>query len=151
MANYQEARVKLTNTQLNKLKSAPKNNAGTILRKNKKNFEDEELPHELFLTTRQRTKIKNAFAKNMSTDIKLSKARISIIIQSGGSFSSWLGNFGAWLGKFERKISGKRAVKVEKGFTLFTSNEDINDIIKIINSLEDSGILIDGVTEITKH
>ena len=144
MANYQEARVKLTNTQLNKLKSAAKNNAGTILRKNKKNFEDEELPHELFLTTRQRTKIKNAFAKNMSTDIKLSKARISIIIQSGGSFSSWLG-------KFERKISGKRAVKVEKGFTLFTSNEDINDIIKIINSLEDSGILIDGVTEITKH
>ena len=45
MANYQEARVKLTNTQLNKLKSAAKNKTGTILRINKKSFEDEELPH----------------------------------------------------------------------------------------------------------
>ena len=40
MANYQEARIKLTNTQLNKLKSAAKNKAGTILRLNRKNFED---------------------------------------------------------------------------------------------------------------
>ena len=47
---------------------------GTILRINKKNCEDEELPHELFLTTRQKTKIRNAFANNVSTDIKLSKA-----------------------------------------------------------------------------
>ena len=86
MANYQEARVKLTNTQLNKLKSAAKNRKGTIIRLNKKNFEDEELPHELFLTTRQTTKIRNAYANNMSTDIKLSKAQISKIIQSVGSF-----------------------------------------------------------------
>ena len=46
----------------------------------KKNFEDEELPHELFLTTRQTTEIRNDFATNMSTDIKLSKAQISKII-----------------------------------------------------------------------
>ena len=59
MANYQEATVKLTNTQLNKLKSAAKNNARTESRLNKKNFEDKELPHELFLTTRQTTKIRN--------------------------------------------------------------------------------------------
>ena len=59
MANYQEATVKLTNTQLNKSKSAAKNNARTELRLNKKNFEDKELPHELFLTTRQTTKIRN--------------------------------------------------------------------------------------------
>ena len=45
MANCEEARVKLTNTQLNKLKSAAKNKAGVILRLNKKNFENEELPH----------------------------------------------------------------------------------------------------------
>ena len=45
MANYQEVRVKLTNTQLNKLKSAAQNKTGTILRSNKKNFEDEELSH----------------------------------------------------------------------------------------------------------
>ena len=89
MANYQEARVKLTNTQL---KSAGKRKTGTLLRVNKKNFEDEELPHELFLTRRQTTIIRNIFPKNMSTDIKLSKTQISKIIQSGGSFGSWLDN-----------------------------------------------------------
>ena len=52
----------------------------------------EELSHELFLTTRQTTKVRNAFANNMSTDIRLSKAQIYKIIQSGWSFSSWLGN-----------------------------------------------------------
>ena len=65
MANYQEARVKLINTQLTKLKSAEKNKTGTILRLNKKNFENEELPHELFLTTRRTTKIRSVFANNM--------------------------------------------------------------------------------------
>ena len=75
MASYQEAKVKLTNTKLNKLKSAVKNKTGAILITNKKNFQDEEFPHELFLTTRQTTKIRNAFAKNMLTDIKLSKAQ----------------------------------------------------------------------------
>ena len=80
MANYQEARVKLTNKQLNKLKYAAKNNARAMLRLNKKNFEDEEWPHEFFPTTRQTTKIRNVFANNMSTDIKLNKAQISKII-----------------------------------------------------------------------
>ena len=80
MENYQKAIVKLTNTQLNKLKSARQNKAGTILRLNKKNNEVRELPHELFLTTRQPTKIKNTFANNMSTDIKPSKALNSIAI-----------------------------------------------------------------------
>ena len=75
MANYQEARVKLTNTQLNKLKSAAKSKTGTILRLIKKNFEDEELSHELFLTTRQITMIRNAFANNISTDIRLEKLK----------------------------------------------------------------------------
>ena len=94
MANYQEVRVKLTNTQLNKLKSAAKSKTRTILRFSKKNFEDEELPHELFLTKRQTTKIRNVFSNNMSTDIKLSKDQISKINQSSGSFGSWLGNLG---------------------------------------------------------
>ena len=52
------------------------------------------MPHKLFLTARQTAKIRNAFANNMSTDIILSKAQISKIIQSGGSFGSWLGNLG---------------------------------------------------------
>ena len=62
------------------------------MRLNKKNFEDEELPHELFVTTRKTTKVRNAFANNMSTDINLSKAQASKIIQSGESFRLWLGN-----------------------------------------------------------
>ena len=74
MANYQEARVKSTNTQLNKLKSATKNKKGSILRLIKKKFKGKEFPHELFLTTRQTNKIRNYFANNMPTDIKLSKA-----------------------------------------------------------------------------
>ena len=55
---------------------------------------DKELPHELFLTTRQTTKVRNTFANNMSTDKKLSKAQISKIIQSDGSFGSFLANLG---------------------------------------------------------
>ena len=91
MENYQDVTVKLINTQLNKWKPALKNKTGAILRINEKNFQGEEVPHELFLTTRQTTKIRNVFPNNMSTDIKLRKVQISEIIQSGGSFVSWLG------------------------------------------------------------
>ena len=155
-------RVKLTITQLNKFKSATKNETGTILRLTKKNFQDEELPYELFLTTRQTTKLRTAFANDMSTDINFSKVQISTIIQSVGSFGSWLGNFkkkalantaitlargnlpglvsnliSSAVNKLDRKTSGKGAARPEKGFTLFISNEDMNDdIIKIIKSLE---------------
>ena len=84
----QETRVKLTNTQLNKLKSTVKNTTGATLRITKKNFQVEELPHELFLTTRQTTRKKNAFAHNISTNIKLSKVQIYKIFQSGGFLGS---------------------------------------------------------------
>ena len=77
MGNYQEARIKLTNTKIKKIKSAAKNKIGTMLRLNKKNFENKELPHELSLTTRQINKVRNAFVDNISTDIKFSKAQIS--------------------------------------------------------------------------
>ena len=97
MVNWEE-RVKLTNTQLNKFKvCSKKNKTGTILRLNKKKYEDEELPHKLFLTTRQITKIRNPFANNMSTDIRLSQAQISKIIQSGGFL-------GKTLGKLSKKV-----------------------------------------------
>ena len=49
-----------------------------------------DLPHELSLTTRQKIKLRNAFNNNMSTDLKLSKAQISKIIQSGGFLGSLL-------------------------------------------------------------
>ena len=143
---------------------------------NKKNLEDEELTHELFLTTRQTTKIRNAFANNMSTDIKFNKVQISKIIQLGRSFGSWLGNLGKKaltntaiplardnlpvlvinlnsnaINELERKISGTGAVRAGKRFTFFISNEDINEIIKIRKSLKDSGVLIDRVTETVTH
>ena len=91
MVNYQEARVKLTNTQLSKPKSAARNDTGTTLRITRKNFQDDELLHELFLKKRQKTKIRNAFADNMSTDIKFSNAQKSKIIQWGEFLGSWLG------------------------------------------------------------
>ena len=65
------------NTQLDKLKTAAKNNTGTTLRITKKNFQGKKLPHKSFLTTRQKTKIMNAFTNNMSTDIKFSKYQLT--------------------------------------------------------------------------
>ena len=50
------------------------------------------MPHELFLTTRQTTKIRNALANSMSIDIKHSKTQISKMIQSGRFLCSWLAN-----------------------------------------------------------
>ena len=69
MEIYEEARVKLTNAQLNKLKSTATNKTGTTLRITKKKFQDEELPHELFLSTRQKTKKSND--NNISKDLNL--------------------------------------------------------------------------------
>ena len=53
-------------------------------------FDENNLLHELSLTTRQKTKLRNAFNNNMSTDLKLSKAQISKIIQSGRFLGSLL-------------------------------------------------------------
>ena len=53
--------------------------------------------------------------------------------------------------KLERKIIGKALIRALKGFTLFIFNMDMNDISKIIKSLEDSGALTNGVAEIVNH
>ena len=71
MVNYQEVRDKLTNAQLNKLKSAAESKTETVLWSNKKKVEDEELPRELFLRTTRTIKIRNGFTNNMSTSKKL--------------------------------------------------------------------------------
>ena len=84
MVEYSKVNVKLSDTQLKKLKTAVENKAGTTIRMNLKMFAENDLPHELLLTTRQKTNLRNAFNKNMSTDLKISKAQISKIIQSGG-------------------------------------------------------------------
>ena len=73
-------RVKITNTHLNKLESAATNKKWTTFRINEKT-QDKEIARELFVITRQTTKIRNTFANNMSTGINLSKAQISKIIR----------------------------------------------------------------------
>ena len=84
MAEYSKVNVKLSDAQLKKLKTAAKNKTGGTLRISFKIFKRNDLLHELLLTTRQKTKLRNAFNNSMSTDLKLSKAAISKIIQSGG-------------------------------------------------------------------
>ena len=84
MVEYSKVNVKLSDTQLKKLKTAVKNKTGTTLRMSLKMLDGNDLPHELLLTTRQKTKLRNAINNNMPIDFKLSKAQMSKIIQSGG-------------------------------------------------------------------
>ena len=84
MVEYTNVNVRLSNSQLKKLKDAVSNNTGTTLGISLKMFNGNDLPRELLLTTRQKTKIRNAFNNNTSTDIKLCNAQINKIIQSGG-------------------------------------------------------------------
>ena len=83
MVKYSKINCKLTNVQLNKLKKSVKSNEGATLRLSIKNFNKDELPHELLLTTRQNTKLRNAINNNSATDIKLSKDQIKKLIQPG--------------------------------------------------------------------
>ena len=84
MVEHNKVNIKLSDAQLKKLKDAVKDNTETTLRINLKMFDGNELPHELLLSTRQKAKLRNAFNNNKSADIKLSKAQIVKIIQSGG-------------------------------------------------------------------
>ena len=90
MVEYSTVNVKLTDTQLKKPKAPVKNNTGTTLRIILKMLNENHLPHELLLTTRQKAKLRNALNNNMSTDIKLSNAQITKRIQSGGFLGSLL-------------------------------------------------------------
>ena len=158
MVEYTKINCKLTNVQINKFKKAVKSNEEIKLRLGIKNFNKNELPHELLLTTRQNN-------NNLATDIKLSKAQIKKLIQSGGFsgklFSKLAGplmkvamplakNVLAPLGLtaamsaidgcIQKKIHGS-------GVKLIIEQEDMNNIIKIIEALENSGILLKGVTK----
>ena len=93
MVEYSKTNCKLTNVQLSKLKKAVKSNEGATLRLAIKNFNKDELPHELLLTARQNTKLSNAINNNLATDIKLSKAQIKKIIQVGGFLGKLLSKF----------------------------------------------------------
>ena len=92
MTQYNSLNVKLSNSQLNKLKSAIKNESEVVLRLSSKIIGDNEsnFPHKLLLTDRQVSSLRKSFANNSSADIKLSKTQLSKMIQSGGFLSRLL-------------------------------------------------------------
>ena len=169
MVEYGEVNSKLTNVQLNKLKKAVKSNERATLRLGNKNFNKDERPHELLWTTRQNTKLRNALNNNSATDIKLTKAQIKKMIQSGGFLGKLLSKLAGPLmkvalplaknilaplgltaamsaidGSIQKKIHGL-------GVKLIIEQEDMNDIMKIIKALENSGILLKGVSKAIKN
>ena len=92
MTPYNSLNVKLSNSQLDKLKSAEENETEVVLRLSSNTIGDDEtnIPHELLLTNRQVPNLRKAFANYLSADIKLSKTRISKMIQSEGFFGRLL-------------------------------------------------------------
>ena len=104
MVEYSKVNVKLSDSQLYKLETAAKNRQDLTLRMNIKIFNG-NLPHELLLTTRQNTKLRNEFENNMSTDIKLTKAEISKTTQSGGFLGSLLSKIAGSLMKVAVPLS----------------------------------------------
>ena len=141
---------------------------------NLKMFNGNDLSNELLLTAREKTKLRNSFNKNMSTDWKLSKDQVSKIIQSGGFLGRLLGPLlktGLPLIKNVIKPLAK-SVLIPLGLTaaasaadagihkkilgsgttaLVISNEEMNDIMKIVQTLEDSNILLKRVTKTIKN
>ena len=123
----------------------------------------------MLLTTRQNTKLRIALNNNSGTDIKLSKAQINKIIQSGGFLGKLLSKLAGPLmkvalplaknvlaslgltaaisaidGSIQKKIHGS-------GVKLIIEQEDMNDIMKVIKAFENSGILLKGVSKSIKH
>ena len=113
--------VKLPDSQPNKLQNAVKNNQGTT-----------NLPHELLLTTIQTTKLRNSIENNMSTDIKLSKAQIPKISQSGGCLGSLLSKIAGPLMKVAAPLVQK--VLAPLGLTAAMSATDVGIQKKIHGS-----------------
>ena len=166
--------TELSNSQLNELKSAIKNENDVVIRLSLNMIGDSNdkgnFPHELLLTNRQVSSIRKAFANNSSVDIKFSKAQLSKMIQSGGFLSKLLGPLlktGLSLIKNVIKPLAK-SVLIPLGLTaaasaadagihkkilgsgnttLIISNKDMEDLIKIVKSPEDSGLLLKRVTE----
>ena len=165
MVEYSKINCKLTNVQLKKLKKAVKSNEGATLKLGIKNFNKDELPYELLLTTRQSTKLRNDINNNLATDIKLSKTQIKKIIQSGGFLGKLLSKLAGPLMKVAMPlaknvlallgltaamsvIDGSKQKKIHGSrIKLIIDEEDMKDIMKIIEALESSGILLKGVSK----
>ena len=136
---------------------------------NARMFNSDNLPHELLLITRQTTKLTNAIKNNMPTDVKLSKAQISRIIQSGGFLGKLLGPLlktglpslksvikpldllGLTTASSAIDAGVQKKIFDSGTTTLVTSNEEINDIMKIVQALENSSIFSKGVTKTIKN
>ena len=172
MTQYNSLNVKLSNSQLNKLKPAIKNETDVVLRlssnmvgnsNNETNF-----PHKLLLTKRQILSLRKAFANHTSADIKLSKAQLTKMQKVGLlTFLTQLLKSGLPLLKSVVKPLGmlglnaaasatdaainKKILGSGNHITLIISNDDMQDLLKIVKSLEDSGILLDGITETVKN
>ena len=157
MTQYNSLNVKLSNSQLNKWKSAIKNETEIILRLSSNLIGNNEtnFPHKLLLTERQVSSLHKSFANNSSANIKLSKTQLSNLIQSEGFLSRLLGPLlktGLPLIKNAIKPLAKSvliplgltaaASVVDAGIhkkvlesgntTLIVSNGEIEEIIKII-------------------
>ena len=138
--------------------------------------DNNNFPHELSLTNRQVANIRKASAKNASIDIKLSKTQFSKMIQSGRFLGNLLGKLAGPLmkvavrlaknvfaplgisvamsaidGSIKKKMLASGATKGAGTTTLIISNDEMNDILKIVKSLEDSGLLLKGISETTQH
>ena len=182
MTQFNSLNVKLSDSQLNKLKSAIKNESEIVLRLLPNMIGDNEtnFPNELLLTNRQVSNLRKSFANNSSADIKLSKSQLSKMIQSRGFLGRLSGPLlktGLLLIKnvikplaksvliplrltaaaasaaadagIHKKTLGSRSRHSWSALhtTLIISNNELDDIIKIVKSLEDSGLLLEGVTK----
>ena len=159
MTQYNSLNVKLSNSQLNKLKSSIKNETDVVLRISSNmvsnSNDNTNFPHDLLLTNRQAANIRKAFAKNTSSDIKLSKTQLSKMIQSGGFLGNLLGKLAAPLMKVAMPLaknvlaplgisaamsaidgSIKKKMLGSGMTTLIISNDEMDDILKIVKSLE---------------
>ena len=178
MTQYNKINIKLSTSQLNKLKSAIKNETDVVIRLSPNMIGDSNdktnFPHELLLTDRQVSSIRKAFANNSSVDIKFSKTQLSKMIQSGGFLGKLLGPLlKTGLPLIKNVITPlAKSVLIPLGLTaaasaadagihkkilgsgnttLIISNKDMEDLIKIVKPLEDSGLLINGVTELVQN
>ena len=120
MVEYSKVNVKLSDSQIKKLKDAVKDNAGTTLRINFKMFDKNDSPHELLLTTRQKTKLRNASNNKTSADLKLSKTQIVKMIKSGGFLGSLLSKLAGLLMKIAIAIPFAKNVLAPLGITAAT-------------------------------
>ena len=163
MNQYNSLNVKLSNSQLNKLKSAIKNGTDVVLGLSSNmigNSDDE--------TNRQVANLPRAFANHTSADIKLSKAQLTKMQK--GAFLRFLAPLlksglpllksaikpMSMLGLTAAASTADAAINkkiLESGnhTTLITSNDDMQDLLKIVKSLDDSGLILDGITETVKN